>query len=100
MVVVSVAAISTTITMIIVCLEAHATADSMAMTTEIVGLLETTIIQTHAIIAHLTIVVHAYSEVVQQRRVAVTTHLITDKAALGLLYQLFPIVLSELIVAA
>ena len=44
MVVVSVAAISTTITMIIVCLEAHATADSMVMTTEIVGLLETTII--------------------------------------------------------
>ena len=72
MVVVSVAAISTTITMIIVCLEAHATADSMVMTTEIVGLLETTTIITHAIIAHLTIVVHAYSEVVQQRRVAVS----------------------------
>ena len=100
MVVVSVAAISTTITMIIVCLEAHATADSMVMTTEIVGLLETTTIITHATIIHLTIVVRAYSEVVQQRRVAVTTHLITDKAALGLLFQLFPTALSEQIVAA
>lgn len=80
--------------------EAHATADSMVMTTEIVGLLETTTIITHATIAHLTIVVRAYSEVVQQRRVAVTTHLITDKAALGLRFRLFPTVLLEQIVAA
>ena len=100
MVVVSVAAISTTITMIPACLEAHATADSMVMTTEIVGLSETTTIITHAIIVHLTTVVRAYSEVVQQRRAAVTTHSITDKAALGLLYQLFPTMLSEQIVAA
>lgn len=100
MVVVSVAAISTTITMILACLEAHATADSMVMTTEIVGLSETTTIITHAIIAHLTTVVRAFSEVVQQRRAAVTTHSITDKAALGLLYQLFPTMLSEQIVAA